>query len=59
MFVTVTLEPLWVAVPFQNCETVCPLANAQVSVQVPSAVVPVFWMEMAAPKPPLHWLEIV
>jgi hypothetical protein len=59
MFVTVTLAPLWVSLPFQNCEIVCPLAKDQVSVQLVHAAVPVFWMEMAAPKPPLHWLEIV
>jgi hypothetical protein len=29
---------------------VCPLANAQVSDQLDQAVVPVFWMVMAAPK---------
>jgi hypothetical protein len=59
MFFTVTLAPLWVPVPFQTCETVCPLAKAQVSVQLLRGVVPVFWMERAAPKPPDHWLEIV
>jgi hypothetical protein len=53
------LAPLWVSVPFQSCETVWPLAKAQVRVQLLSAVVPVFWMERAAPKPPDHWLEIV
>jgi hypothetical protein len=36
--------------PFQRDETVCPLANVQVSVQLVRAVVPVFWMVIAAPK---------
>jgi hypothetical protein len=36
--------------PFQSDETVCPLANAQVSDQLVQAVVPVFWIVMAAPK---------
>jgi hypothetical protein len=36
--------------PFQSSDTVCPLANAQVSDQLVSAVVPVFSMVMAAPK---------
>jgi hypothetical protein len=58
MLVTVTFEPLWVAVPFQSCEIVWPLANVQVNVQLLKAVVPVFWMAMAAPKPLGHWLEI-
>jgi hypothetical protein len=36
--------------PFQREETVCPLANVQVSVQLLNAVVPVFWMVIAAPN---------
>jgi hypothetical protein len=36
--------------PFQRDETVCPLAKAQVNVQLLQAVAPVFWMEIAAPK---------
>jgi hypothetical protein len=36
--------------PFQSCETDCPLANVQVSVQLVQAVVPVFSMVMAAPN---------
>jgi hypothetical protein len=36
--------------PFQSCDTVCPLANAQVSVQLVQAVVPVFWIVIAPPK---------
>jgi hypothetical protein len=36
--------------PFQREATVCPFANVHVSVQVVQAVVPVFWMVMAAPK---------
>jgi len=49
-FFTVTFAPLWVTMPFQSDETVCPLAKAQVSVQLDSAVVPVFWMVIAAPN---------
>jgi len=49
-FFTVTLAPLWVSMPFQSCETVWPLAKVQVRVQLDKAVVPVFWMVIAAPK---------
>jgi hypothetical protein len=48
--VTVTLAPLWLSMPFQSDETVCPLANVHVSAQLVSAVVPVFWMVIAAPN---------
>jgi hypothetical protein len=44
--------------PFQSCETVCPLANAQVSVQLVQAVVPVLLMVIAAPKSLLFCGEI-
>jgi hypothetical protein len=47
---TVTFAPLWLSTPFQSDEIVCPLAKAQVSDQVVIAVVPVFWIEMVAPK---------
>jgi hypothetical protein len=36
--------------PFQSDEIVCPLAKAQVSDQLVIAVVPVFWIVMAAPN---------
>jgi hypothetical protein len=36
--------------PFQSDETVCPFAKVQVSDQLVQAVVPVFWMVMAAPN---------
>jgi hypothetical protein len=36
--------------PFQRDDTVCPLAKAHVSVQFDSAVVPVFWIVIAAPN---------
>src|ERR1700726_2477816 len=35
------LAPLWVALPFHSCVTVCPLAKVHVSVQFDMAVVPV------------------
>jgi hypothetical protein len=49
-FFTVTTAPLWVSMPFQRDDTVCPLAKVQVSVQLVQDVVPVFWIVMAAPK---------
>jgi hypothetical protein len=57
--VTVTVEPLWVSMPSQREETVWPLAKLQTSVQLVRAVVPVFWIVIAAPKPLAYWLEIV
>jgi hypothetical protein len=45
--------------PFQREETVWPLAKVQTSVQLVREVVPVFWIVTAAPKPLVHWLEIV
>jgi hypothetical protein len=44
------LAPLWVSIPFQRDETVCPFAKVQVSVQLVQAVVPVLLMVRAAPK---------
>jgi hypothetical protein len=57
--VTVTVEPLWVSTPFQRDVIVWPLAKVQLSVQLLMAVVPVFWIVIAAPKPLVHWLLIV
>jgi len=57
--VTDTFAPLWVSMPFQSCETVCPLANVHVSFQLAQDVVPVFWMVMAAPKALVFCGEIV
>ena len=54
-----TLAPLWLSMPFQSCETVWPLAKLQVRVQLVHAVVPVFWMVMAAPKALVFCGEIV
>jgi hypothetical protein len=48
--VTVTVEPLWVSMPFQRDVIVCPLAKVHVSVQLLRAVVPVLSMVMDAPK---------
>jgi hypothetical protein len=48
--VTVTLAPLWDAMPFQRDETVCPLAKVQVSVQLVQAFELVLLMVRAAPK---------
>jgi hypothetical protein len=36
--------------PFQRDDTVCPFAKVQVSDQFDSAVVPVFWIVIAAPN---------
>jgi hypothetical protein len=57
--VTVTVEPLWVSMPSQRDVIVWPLAKVQLNVQLVRAVVPVFWIVIAAPKPLDHWLEIV
>jgi hypothetical protein len=47
---TVTTAPLWLSMPFQKDEIVCPLAKLQVNVQLLKAVVPVLLMVIAAPK---------
>lgn len=45
--------------PFQRDETVCPLAKAQVSVQLVQALVPVFSRVKEAPKAFVFCGEIV
>jgi hypothetical protein len=50
---TVTLAPLCATAPFHELAMVCAFANAQVSTQLLSAVVPPFLMVMFAP----NWLE--
>ena len=52
--VTVTALPLCVAVPFHNCEMVCPLGNENCRLHPLIAVELVFVMVKLAPKPPCH-----
>ena len=44
------MAPLWVSMPFQSDEIVCPLAKAQVNDQLVMAVVPVFSIVTFAPN---------
>ena len=54
-FVTVTLAPDWVELPFQSCVIVCPLGKANVRLQPLIVVVPVFVIVIVTPKPSDHW----
>lgn len=56
--VMVTVLPLWVYVPFQSCEMVCPLAKEKTRLQPLIAVVPVLVIVSVAPNPPCHWFVI-
>lgn len=58
-FLTVTFAPLCDSMPFHSCDTVCPLAKAQVSVQLVQAAVPVLSMVIWAPKALVFCGEIV
>jgi hypothetical protein len=53
----VTPLPDWVSVVFQNCDTVCPLANVQDTFHPLIAAVPVFVTVTWAWNPPDHCVE--
>jgi hypothetical protein len=53
----VTPEPDWVSVVFQNCDTVCPLANVQDTFHPLIGAVPVFVTVTWAWNPPDHCVE--
>ncbi len=56
-FLTETLDPLLVSVPFQTCVTSWPLPRVQETVQPPIALDPLLVTVTSAWKPPLQLLE--
>lgn len=58
MFVAVTVDPDWVSVAFQICETVCEPGHEKITVQPLIGTEPVLVTVIVSWKPPLHELVV-